>query len=214
MRLPLDGGVTGSTYTVQTVQRNWYVRMTNTTADRRSSRERILDAAAELVSEVGSGRLTLEAVAERAGLSKGGLLYNFPNKDALLQGMVERLIEEVAAEKKALRCRMECERNLEANLSVAAALKARCGRMKGIGTGLLAASAENPRLLEPIRQVITEEWSRLKASSDDPDSAMVAWLAVQGLSSLEMHDLSPLAPEDRDMVTAALFRLLNKGMSA
>ncbi|MBQ0819063.1 helix-turn-helix transcriptional regulator, partial [Microvirga sp. HBU67558] len=55
---------------------------------RKSSRERILDAAAELVSEIGSGRLTLDTVAERAGLSKGGLLYNFPTKDALLQGMV------------------------------------------------------------------------------------------------------------------------------
>ena len=52
---------------------------------RKSSREKILDAAAELVAEIGAGRLTLEAVAEKAGLSKGGLLYNFPTKDALLQ---------------------------------------------------------------------------------------------------------------------------------
>ena len=62
---------------------------------RKSSREKILDAAAELVSEIGSGRLTLDAVAERAGLSKGGLLYNFPTKEALLQGMIQRLIDEV-----------------------------------------------------------------------------------------------------------------------
>ncbi len=38
---------------------------------RKSSCERILDAAAELVSEIGSGRLTLDAVAERAAVSKG-----------------------------------------------------------------------------------------------------------------------------------------------
>jgi AcrR family transcriptional regulator len=184
------------------------------TSDRPTSRERILDAAAELVSEVGSGRLTLEAVAERAGLSKGGLLYNFPNKESLLQGMVERLIEEVATEKESLRCQMECEQNLEAQLSVAAVLKARCGQMKGVANGLLAASAENPRLLEPVRQVIAEEWTKLKATSDDLDSAMVGWLAVEGLSSLEMHDLSPLSEEDRPVVTAALFRLLNKGIAA
>jgi len=57
--------------------------MLGSTRGRKSSRERILDAAAELVSEIGSGRLALGSVAERAGLSKGGLLYNFP-KEALL----------------------------------------------------------------------------------------------------------------------------------
>src|SRR3954471_11173426 len=89
----------------------------------KSTRERILDAAAELVSEVGSGRLTLDAVAERAGLSKGGLLYNFPTKEALLQGMVERLINEVTVEKEALRQTMAGQRNLEARLSAAASFK-------------------------------------------------------------------------------------------
>jgi AcrR family transcriptional regulator len=188
--------------------------MTNISGERRTSRERILGAAAELVSEVGSGRLTLEAVAERAGLSKGGLLYNFPNKESLLQGMVERLIDEVSTEKKALRCQMECDRNIEAQLSVAAALRTRCGKMKDVANGLLAASAENPRLLEPVRAVIAEDWTKLKATSDDSDSAMVAWLAAEGLSSLELHDLSPLTQEDRAAVTSALFRLLNKGIAS
>jgi AcrR family transcriptional regulator len=67
---------------------------------RSSSRERILDAAAELVRELGAAKLTLDAVAERAELSKGGLLYNFPSKDALLQGMLERIIEAARVEKE------------------------------------------------------------------------------------------------------------------
>jgi AcrR family transcriptional regulator len=184
--------------------------MATPATERKSSRERILEAAAELVSQVGSGRLTLEAVAERAGLSKGGLLYNFPSKDALLQGMVERLIEEVASEKEALHCDMKCEWNRETQVSIAAALKTRCGTMKDVANGLLAALAENPRLLQPVRQVIADEWRKVKAS-DDPDTAMVAWLAAQGLSSLEMHDLSPLTAEDRQRVSNALFRLLNRG---
>ncbi|WP_114948026.1 TetR/AcrR family transcriptional regulator [Microvirga calopogonii] len=97
---------------------------------RKSSREKILDAAAELVSEIGSGRLTLEAVAERAGLSKGGLLYNFPTKDALLQAMIQRLVDEVSAEREALRGRAEPGRNLEARLCTAALLKLREGRRR------------------------------------------------------------------------------------
>src|SRR5215207_6953763 len=96
---------------------------------RKSSREKVLEAAAELVSEIGSGRLTLEAVAERAGLSKGGLLYNFPTKDALLQAMIQRMIDEVFAEKEALRGQAQPGPNLEARLCTEALLKMRSGKM-------------------------------------------------------------------------------------
>jgi AcrR family transcriptional regulator len=157
---------------------------------RKSSRERILDAAAELVSEIGSGRLTLDAVAERAGLSKGGLLYNFPTKDALLQGMIQRLVDEVAAEREALRAEAEPGRNLEARLCTAALLKLRQGKTKEVANGMLAASAENPRLLDPVREVIQATLDNLKATSDDLDAALVGWLAIEGLNSLELHALS------------------------
>src|SRR5687767_9360847 len=100
-------------------------------ADRRrgnlTTRDKILEAAAELVGDVGARRLTLDAVAERAGLSKGGLLYNFPSKDALLQGMVERLIGELRAEKEARKQKLQGSPNLEARLNVTAALQVRRG---------------------------------------------------------------------------------------
>jgi hypothetical protein len=38
----------------------------------------------------------------------------------------------------------------------------------------------------------------------------VAWLAIEGLGSLEMHDLSPLTKSDREMVIAAIRRSLEK----
>jgi AcrR family transcriptional regulator len=178
-----------------------------------SSRQKILDAAAELVREIGSGRLTLDAVAERAGLSKGGLLYNFPNKEALLQAMVQRLVDELSADREELRARSEPGRNLEARLCTAALLKLRTGRMKETANGLLAASAENPRLLDPVREVIKATLDTLKATSDDLDAALLGWLAVEGLNSLEMHDLSPFSEDEHERVVQAVDRLLLKGIA-
>ena len=57
-----------------------------------NSYEHILDAAEEIVIEVGASHMTLDAVAKKAGISKGGLIYNFPSKKALLQAMIHRLI--------------------------------------------------------------------------------------------------------------------------
>ena len=47
---------------------------------RTSKRIQLLEAAAAIVNEQGSEYLTLDAVAHKAGVSKGGLLYHFKNK--------------------------------------------------------------------------------------------------------------------------------------
>ncbi|WP_371362004.1 hypothetical protein SRRS_32680 [Sporomusa rhizae] len=47
------------------------------------TKEQILRAAAEIINVEGVFSLTLEAVAKKAGISKGGLLYHFPTKDDL-----------------------------------------------------------------------------------------------------------------------------------
>ena len=159
------------------------------------------------------GRLTLDAVAEKAGLSKGGLLYNFPNKDALLQGMIQRLVDEVSAEREALRAEAEPGRNLEARLCTAALLKLRKGRTKEVASGMLAASAENPRLLDPVREVIKATLENLKATLDDLDAALVGWLAIEGLNRLAMHDLNPFSEEEHERVVQAVDRLLRRGIA-
>ncbi|WP_052360151.1 TetR/AcrR family transcriptional regulator [Solidesulfovibrio alcoholivorans] len=53
----------------------------------RQVRERVLEAAAQVIVERGLGGLTLELAARRAGISKGGLMHHFPSKQALLDGI-------------------------------------------------------------------------------------------------------------------------------
>ncbi len=62
------------------------------------TRERILIAVRDLLAARGPGGVTLEAVADRAGVSKGGLLYHFSSKAALYLGLLEQVRDTVAAE--------------------------------------------------------------------------------------------------------------------
>jgi AcrR family transcriptional regulator len=55
--------------------------------------DRILVAYEDLLIESGERGATLDAVAARAGVSKGGLLYHFGSKDALTAGLIERLMD-------------------------------------------------------------------------------------------------------------------------
>ncbi len=62
---------------------------------RPSNRERVLDALQDLIVEVGPGNVALDAIAARAGVSKGGLLYHFPAKSDLWAALAERLEEQI-----------------------------------------------------------------------------------------------------------------------
>lgn len=53
--------------------------------------DRILDAFEQLVLEHGERAGTIAATADAAGVSKGGLLYHFGSKAALVEGLAERL---------------------------------------------------------------------------------------------------------------------------
>lgn len=64
---------------------------------RPSNRAAILDAFQSLIVECGVAHAALDAVADRADVSKGGLLYHFPTKAALFAGLVGRVREDVDA---------------------------------------------------------------------------------------------------------------------
>lgn len=69
---------------------------------RPSNRERLLDAFEHLLVDDVGVAATLDAVAAAAQVSKGGLLYHFPSKDALVDGLAERLRAQVAEDVTAL----------------------------------------------------------------------------------------------------------------
>lgn len=70
------------------------------TRDKERTRRAILEAAEQLFSERGAS-VSLAEIAEVAGVAKGGLMHHFPNRDALVYGVMEhcatRMWEEVRA---------------------------------------------------------------------------------------------------------------------
>ena len=61
------------------------------------TRKRLLDAAAALVAKNGAVATSLDAIAEKAGLTKGAVYSNFKNKEELLYEIGERAGPEIAA---------------------------------------------------------------------------------------------------------------------
>jgi AcrR family transcriptional regulator len=72
-----------------------------------SVRDRILDAAEDLICASGIAGFTLDAVAQAAGVSKGGLLYHFGSKDSLISGLQRRMALRLEQSLRDAECRGE-----------------------------------------------------------------------------------------------------------
>jgi AcrR family transcriptional regulator len=188
--------------------------MSDTTA--RSTRDRILDAAEAVVVEDGVAQLTLDAVAARAGVSKGGLLYHFAGKDVLVAGMVERrmesferhLAERMAGdpEQAGRFARAFARDTFDATADVVA-------RDAGVASALLAALGTNPALLAPAAARYEGWQRRLEDDGVDPALATLARLAADGLFFALMFGLAPPPAELRGRVLERLVGLLGAGRS-
>jgi AcrR family transcriptional regulator len=55
-------------------------------------RQQLLEVAARLAAGQGMAAVTLDAVSGASGISKGGLLHHFPNKNALLEALFDNLL--------------------------------------------------------------------------------------------------------------------------
>jgi AcrR family transcriptional regulator len=143
-------------------------------------RDELLDAAESLLDDHGSQGLTLAAVAERAGVSKGGLLYHFASKEALIKGMIERLIGEfdtlVAAQDESTYTRAYLKATFTAVES---------GRLRR--WAVVTGAAGDPTLLAPLREAMCRWHSEGLDEEPDPVASRVVRLACEGLWEVATH---------------------------
>ncbi|WP_018184849.1 TetR/AcrR family transcriptional regulator [Kaistia granuli] len=65
-------------------------------------RRTLLDCAAGLAVEMGLSALTIQAVADAANVTKGGLFHHFPSKEILIEGVFVDLLDALDSEIDAL----------------------------------------------------------------------------------------------------------------
>jgi AcrR family transcriptional regulator len=154
-----------------------------------NTKNKILNAAESVALRDGVAHLTLDAVAAEAGFSKGGVLYNFPGKEALVRGMVERLIAQTEHEVARL-AELDPEphgRTLRAYLTVTFPENGTCpARVNQVAAVLLSAILTNPDLLEPARVHFHGMQQRLMADGLDERTVHIIRLAADGLWLSEM----------------------------
>lgn len=172
---------------------------------RSSSRETILAAAEAVALKQGAAHLTLDAVAKEAGVSKGGLLYHFRSKEALLQGMIAHRLNQCADDRRRAEARFPRDRAALLKAIVESGLDDDDPSRK-INAAALAATANDHRLLAPVKEHNKKLFKEL-ASFMSFNRASVVVLAVQGLWLMETLQTSPLTQRQRAGIIQELLSL-------
>lgn len=165
-----------------------------------SAREKVLAAAVEIAHENGAANLSLDAVAARAGVSKGGLLYHFPSKAALMRAMVETFVAGIEADLD------ETAKNGGNLLAAFVCLTGKeCAKPVPGAAGVLAAIAEDPDFLKPVKEFQRRLLDLLQGGAGhSEDDVLLIYLALEGLRSHRLFDLDVLTKAEQDRALAAM----------
>ncbi len=173
---------------------------------------RILDAAETLVRARGVTGLTLDAAAQTAGVSKGGLLYHFASKEALLDALLKRLASFIQEDfEQGVADQPEGPgRVARAMLTWALGLppdesNERCDRAAAV---FLAAFHHDPALLQPVRDQIARMKQAVEADGLIAGHGLAIMAAGDGLFMARIFNLYTLTADERAAIHAALSCLL------
>ncbi len=166
-----------------------------------SAKERILDSYEEILTTDGPGVVTLEAVAAHAGVSKGGLLYHFGSKDALVEGLTDRLIR--LAEEDMEQAQHAPEGVVKYYLRTAITDVTLQKPLHRTSMAAIRLLLTEPRVAEIVRVYNTKVHEMINSSVDDPLTAELIILVGDGLylrAALGSEDTGHLLDRIDDMV--------------
>ena len=144
-------------------------------------------------------------------MSKGGVLYHFPSRDALVSAMLARFVESFDED-------LERHGAFGGNPGdftrayVVATLEPTDDpddvRDRSLSGALLAGMASDPRLLAPLRERFDDWQERVEHDGLEPSIATLVRLAADGIWLSDLFGVAPVHGALRDRVSEALLRLL------
>lgn len=168
---------------------------------------KILDAAEAVVAREGAARLTLDAVAAEAGISKASVIYDYKTKQALIKAVIERKVAEENEKTYAAIERLGPVSNARIKGRIAAATPVP-DHMQAVAVNLCAALAQDAELRSLLQESLNREVAAILETSDNPRRALLAFLALEGLKLLEFLVLKTWPEPERTKILREIEQLV------
>lgn len=173
-------------------------------------RETLLDAAQTVAARDGAGRLTIESVASEAGISKASVLYDYKTKQALIKALIERRIATESDRIGEIEQALGPVPNVAIRARLSSELQGLSDEDRKVALGLCAVVSQDADLRRPVREMFAQRIAHVIETSDKPRGPLLAFLAVEGLKSLEWLGLHEWPSEERKRLISEIRWLVDQ----
>ena len=171
------------------------------------TREKLVQAAAQLVISKGITRVTLEQVALEAGVSKGGLLHHFPTKQALLNGLIEQVGQVFKARlEKYMALETPLQPGRLARAYIRASFEYETDELQ-LTNAIAKVVSEFPELLQELQTDFAQLDQEMQQDGLPAARALVIRLACDGLWFSELIGVSSLQESLRSQMLEELLEM-------
>lgn len=159
----------------------------------------IIEKSLEIIESEGAAKLSFEHLVAKTGMSKGGILYHFPSKDALLEGIViytrdvylANYHRFLASEPRPGRALEACLRNLSDDSYPSSGI---------VYTALQAVLAEKPALLGLYKAIYTHIRQDILADGGNVAAQWAVLATIDGMWMGEIMGFYEYTDEERMMI--------------
>lgn len=172
-------------------------------------RRHILDTTKQIILDTGLMTLTIDGVADKAEISKGGLLYHFQTKDVLIKELAQYIFDEFANQFYAY---AENDSN-ETGKWTRALIHASTFDLEHNGelnAAILATSYLEPEIAQRISKSYNAILEKLENDNINPLTATMIRLALDGIYYSKMLNVAPLESKQINEVIQPLLEMTKR----
>jgi len=178
--------------------------------DSDNAREKIIEIAEQVFTEDGARHFTVDAVAAKLGISTGGLLCYFHDKEALLKAMLDRRVKHATEHREKTHISQGATNQKGLVSDHVLGLEESHKQKQKMQGALLAAIAHDTQAPLPYQQDFRNSLDEFCRGGLRPERAAVILLAVEGMKLLEVFSLLTLTPRERKSIIHEIMRLARK----
>lgn len=161
------------------------------TSKTNNKRHLILDTTKQIILEKGLHSLTLHEVAENASISKGGLLYHFPSKNALVAGLAQHIFDNYTEQFYAY-ANEDTQESGKWTRALIHASRYDLERNGELNAAILASSYLDKEASEQIFNDYNHILKKLDDDQIDPITTTTIRLAIDGIYYSQMWNIGSL----------------------
>lgn len=172
-----------------------------------NARDRLINCMMDIVRDEGAAALTYDNLVTKSGLTRGGILYHFPSKEAMLKGLVDHFLEQEwgKVEKRWEKNGKTPDGLLKAELECAIEAD---DKDQQISTSLLPVVIQNPAMMKEIQHIVEERYKNLDQASVGFEKAAIILLVIDAFEMSKAFGFTLLSEKKRKKILNLLCKLV------